>query len=214
MNDPLIIAAFALTGGAIGVLADRVSVRWPPHLPEYRPRGFDWRTAVLIAAGAVVFGGLAARWLGQPGFGFLLAVATALMILLATDLDQKLLPDWLTLPLIVITGVWLVLGWSPLLADKSLGLASGVAAGIIAPIFLFVSDRILRGDLGDGDLKLAVSVGLLSGITLLITGLLVASIAFSVLLLALIAAKRIGLKTAVPFGPVLIATAFVAVLVG
>ena len=59
-----------------------------------------------------------------------------------------------------------------------------------------------------------MSVGLLTGITLLITGLLVASIAFSVVLLALIALKRIGLRTAVPFGPVLIATAFVAVLVG
>ena len=214
MNDQLLIGAFAVIGGVIGLLADRVSVRWPPHLPDYGSRGFDWRTAVLIAAGAVVFGGLAGRWLGQPGFGFLLAVAAALMILLATDLDQKLLPDWLTLPLIVITGAWLLLGWSPLLADKSLGLISGVAAGIIAPVFLFVSDRILRGDLGDGDLKLAVSVGLLTGITLLITGLLVASIAFSVVLLALIAAKRIGMRTAVPFGPVLIATAFVAVLVG
>ena len=214
MNDQLNVAAFALTGGVIGLLADRVSVRWPSHLPDYEARGFGWRTAVLVAAGAVVFGGLAARWLGQPGFAFLMAVAAALLVLLATDLDQKLLPDWLTLPLIVITGVWLVLGWSPLLADKNLGLVSGVAAEIIAPVFLFVSDRILRGNLGDGDLKLAVSVGLLTGITLLITGLLVASIAFSVVLIALIAAKRIGLRTAVPFGPVLIATAFVAVLVG
>jgi leader peptidase (prepilin peptidase)/N-methyltransferase len=214
MNQQLIFAAFAVTGGIVGLLADRLSVRWPPHLSNYQWRRLDWRTAVLIAAGAIVFGGLAARWLGQPGFGFLLAVAAALLVLLATDLDQKLLPDWLTLPLIVLTGVWLVLGWSPLLADKSLGLVSGIAAGIAAPVFLFVSDRVLRGDLGDGDLKLAVSVGLLTGITLLVTGLLVASIAFSVVLLALIAARRIGLRSAVPFGPVLIATAFVAVLVG
>jgi leader peptidase (prepilin peptidase)/N-methyltransferase len=189
-------------------------VRWPPHLADYRPRGIDWRTCLLVAAGAFVFGGLAARWLDQPGFLFLAAVCAALIVLLATDLDQKILPDWVTLPLIVLNGIWLVAGWSPLLAGKELGLASGIAAGILAPLFLFVTDRILRGDLGDGDLKLAVSVGLLSGISLLITGLLVASILFSVVLIALIAAKRIGLRSAVPFGPVLIAAAFVAILIG
>ncbi len=106
-------------------------------------------------------------------------MSAALIVLLATDLDQKILPDWVTLPLIVLTGAWLVAGWSPLLAGKDLGIASGIAAGILAPLFLFVSDRILRGDLGDGDLKLAVSVGLLTGISLLVTGLLVASILFS-----------------------------------
>jgi len=214
VSDQVVIAAFAVAGGLFGLLADRLSVRWPPHLPEYQARRFDWRTLVLIAAGAVVGGGLVARWWGQSGFVFLVIVAAALLVLLATDLDQKLLPDWVTLPLIVVTAAGLVLGFSPLLADKSLGIVSGVAAAIIAPAFLFITDRILRGDLGDGDLKLSVSIGLLSGISLLVAGLLIASLAFSVVLIALIALKKIGLKSAVPFGPVLIAAAFVAVLVG
>ena len=213
-QEMVTIAALACVGGLIGLIADRISVRWPAHLADYKPRGLDWRTVVLTAGGAFVFGGLAARWLSEPGFLFLAAVSAALIFLLATDLDQKILPDWVTLPLIAVTGTWLVAGWSPLLAGKDLGIASGIAAGIAAPIFLFVTDRLLRGDLGDGDLKLAVSVGLLTGISLLVTGLLVASILFSVVLLALIALKRIGLKSAVPFGPVLIAAAFVAVLIG
>jgi len=213
-QDTLAVVALALVGGLIGLIADRISVRWPAHAADYRPRGLDWRTLALTGAGAFVFGGLAARWLAEPGFLFLAAVSAALIVLLATDLDQKILPDWLTLPLIVLTGVWLVAGWSPLLAGKDLGIASGIAAGILAPVFLFVTDRLLRGDLGDGDLKLAVSVGLLTGISLLVTGLLVASILFSVVLLALMAVRRIGLKSAVPFGPVLIAAAFVAVLIG
>lgn len=208
------VAAFALTGAILGLMADRLSVRWPPHLLEYRPRRLDWRTLTMVITGAVVFGVLADRWLDRPGFIFLAVVVAALLVLLATDLDQKLLPDWVTLPLIALTGLWLLAGWSPLLAGKELGLVSGIAAGIAAPVFLFVTDRLLRGDLGDGDLKLAVSVGLLSGISLLITGLLVASLAFSVVLLALIALRRIGLRSAVPFGPVLIAAAFVAVLIG
>ena len=168
----------------------------------------------MVAAGAVVFGGMADRWLERPGFIFLAVVVAALLLLLATDLDQKVLPDWATKPLIVLTGVWLVLGWSPLLADKELGLVSGIAAAIGAPVFLFVTNWLLRGELGDGDLKLAVSIGLLCGVSLLITGLLIASLGYSVVLLCLIALRRIGLRTAVPFGPVLIAAAFVAVLIG
>lgn len=217
MTEPLIVAAFAVAGGLFGLLADRLSVRWPPHLPDYQPRRFDWRTLVLVATGAVVSGGLAVRWWGQLGFVFLLVVAAVLLVLLATDLDQKLLPDWLTLPLIPVTAVALVLGFSPLLADKSLGIVSGVAAAIVGPVFLFVTDRILYGspgEIGDGDLKLAVSIGLLTGISLLITGLLIASILFSAVLITLIVLRRIGFKSAVPFGPVLILAAFVAVLVG
>jgi leader peptidase (prepilin peptidase)/N-methyltransferase len=213
-QETLWIAGLAIVGGLIGFLADRLSVRWPAHLEDYRPRGLDWRTVFLIGVGAFVFGGLAARWLAEPGFLFLCAVSAALIVLLATDLDQKILPDWVTLPLIVVTGIWLVAGWSPLLSGKDLGIVSGIAAGVLAPVFLFVTDRLLRGDLGDGDLKLAVSVGLLTGISLLVTGLLVASILFSAVLLVLMAVRRIGLKSAVPFGPVLIAAAFVAVLIG
>jgi len=214
MSEELAVAAFALGGVVLGLVADRLSVRWPAHEADYRPRGFDWRTIVLAVAGGVVFGGLAARWSDLPSLVILSVYCAALLVLLATDLDQKLLPDWLTLPLIAYTGILLVAGWSPLLAGKELGLASGIAAGIAAPLFLFLSDRLLRGDLGDGDLKLAVSIGLMSGLSLLIYGLLVASIGFSAVLIVLMAMRRIGMRSAVPFGPVLIAAGFVAVLLG
>lgn len=215
MTLELAVAAFAVAGAILGFAADRLSVRWPAHEGDYRPRGFDWRTFALVATGAIVFGGLVVRWQDDPRSLVLLGiVAAALVVLLATDLDRKILPDLITLPLIGLSAAILLLGWSPLLADKSLGLISGIAAGVAAPVFLFVTDRLIGGDLGDGDLKLAVSVGLLSGLALLVTGLLVASIGFSVVLLVLIAARRIGLRSAVPFGPVLIAAAFVAMLIG
>lgn len=211
----LLIGGMAILGGVLGFAADRLSVRWPAHEPDYRPRRLDWRTAVVVIAGAVFFGGLAYRW-GSDVRSLLIlaAIGASLIVLLATDLDQKLLPDLLTLPLIVVTGVLLVLGWSPLLAGKQLGLASGIAAAIVAPAFLFVTDRILHGDLGEGDLKLAVSIGLMCGLTLLISGLLAASIAFSAVLLVLIALGRLSMRSAVPFGPVLILAAFVAALIG
>jgi leader peptidase (prepilin peptidase) / N-methyltransferase len=211
----LSVVAFAVFGAIFGLAADRLSVRWPEHEEGYRRRGLDWRSAVVVTVGAIFFGGLAVRWGSDPRSLLILGlIGATLLVLLATDLDQKLLPDLITLPLIAVTAALLALGGSPLLAGKELGLASGVAAALIAPAFLFITDRILRGELGEGDLKLAVSIGLLCGISLLIRSLLVASIGFSAVLVVLIVLRRISLRTPVPFGPVLILAAFVAVLIG
>ena len=215
MSETFGIAVASLVGAAFGVAADRLSTRWPAHEEGYVPRPIDWRTVLIAIIGAIVSAVLVARWSAEPRDLAILALcAAALLVLLATDLDQKLLPDLITLPLIVVTAVVLVLGWSPLLNSRELGLISGVAAGIGAPAFLLVSDRLLRGDLGAGDLKLAGSIGLLTGVSMLVTGLLVASVLFSAVLLGLMAMRRINLKSAVPFGPVLILAAFVAVAAG
>ncbi len=230
MNETLLVGVLGLFGAALGFGADYLAHRWPDHedpaadhedpaadddLAPYSRTGVDWRTVVVTATGALAFGALAARWSADPvaiviyGLSF-----AALLVLLATDLDQKLLPDVITLPLIGFSAVVLVLGWSPALAGKELGLASGVAAGIGAPVLLLVSDRLLGGDLGLGDVKLSVSLGLMFGISLLLFGLLIASLGFAVVLLVLIGLRRIGLRSAVPFGPVLIFGAFIAALLG
>ena len=211
MNYGLMLLAGA-GGLALGLLADRLAARWPEHEEGVAHRAPDWRTAFVGLTGAAVFAWLVVRWT-EPRDAVILAVfCAALVVLLATDLDQKLLPDLITLPLIGAAAVVLVLGWSPLLADKQLGLISGVAAGIGAPLFLFVTDYLLKGALGAGDLKLAVSIGLLCGVSAFFAGFLLASIGSSVVILALIGAKRIGLRSAIPFGPVLIFAAFAAIL--
>lgn len=202
----------ALAGGAFGLLADLLAARWPEHEPGTPPRGLDWRTALVVLAGAGISAGLVLRWSEPLDLLILFVYCAALIVLLATDLDQKLLPDLLTLPLIGFTAVLLMAGWSPLLADKSEALLSGVLAGLGAPIFLAVTDFLLRGALGLGDLKLAVSLGLMSGVSRLFSGFLIASVLASVVLIGLIVARRIGLRSAIPFGPILIAAGFVAAL--
>jgi leader peptidase (prepilin peptidase) / N-methyltransferase len=215
VSDPLLVAGFAVLGTVYGFGADLIAHGWPEHEADYERRRVDWRTAVLTITGGLAFGGLASRWGTEPLAMAVYGLAfAALIVLLATDLDQKLLPDLITLPLIGFAAAVLVLGWSPALAGKELGLASGIAAGIGAPALLVLSDRLLGGDLGLGDVKLSVSLGLLFGISHLFQGLLVASVGFAVVLLGLLAVRRIGLKSAVPFGPVLIFAAFVAALLG
>jgi leader peptidase (prepilin peptidase)/N-methyltransferase len=201
-----------LAGAIAGFAADRLATRWPEHEEGVVARGLDWRTVVLTMAGALVIGGLFWRWSDPAALLVLVPFALALLVLLATDVDQRLLPDLITLPMIAVAAVVLVAGWSPLLAGKQLGLVSGLAAGIGAPAFLFATDFFLKGALGFGDLKLAVSIGFLSGVSRLFVGFLVASVGFAAVLLLLMAVRRLGLRTAVPFGPVLIGAAFVAML--
>ncbi|HWH37715.1 MAG TPA: prepilin peptidase [Candidatus Limnocylindrales bacterium] len=203
----------AVAGAALGLAADRLSVRWPAHEQGYRPRGIDWRTLVVVAAGAAIFGALVVRWSEPRELAILLVFAAALVVLLATDLDQKMLPDLVTLPLVGLAGVVLLLGWSPLLADREMALLSGLGAGVGAPLLLLLSDRLLGGDLGGGDVKLAAAIGLLAGASRMFAGFLGASLGFALVLLVLMAAGRVGRRTAVPFGPVLVGTAFIAMLV-
>jgi leader peptidase (prepilin peptidase) / N-methyltransferase len=208
--------ALAVLGSAIGLAADALAHRWPAHEEDHVARArFDWRTVLLIAAGAISFGLLGSR-LGHDvvALAVYVPVFAALLVLLATDLDQRLLPDLVTLPLIAVAAIVLLLGYSPELSDKSMGLISGIAAAVLLPGLLLVTDRLIGGDLGMGDVKLSVGLGLLFGLSALFYGLLVASIGFAVVLIVLMAVRRLGLKSAVPFGPVLIFAAFIAALAG
>jgi len=204
---------FALVGGAWGVVADRISARWPSH-DEEGVRRPDWRTVALAVGGAVALGAVPLRYTEPRDLLIVGAWFLVLLLLAATDLDQKLLPDLLTLPLIPIALVLVVAGWDPLLASKDLALLSAGVAGLGAPALLVGSSAILGGGLGAGDVKLAVSLGLMAGIVQLIAGFLVASIGGALVLVALLATRRIGLKTAIPFGPILLVAGMCAALVG
>ena len=89
----------ALIGGAFGFAADRISVRWPEHEADYRPRGPGWRTAVVSLAGAGIAAGLVLRWQDPLDIVLLLVFAAGLVVMLATDLDQRIIPNLVSLPL-------------------------------------------------------------------------------------------------------------------
>jgi leader peptidase (prepilin peptidase) / N-methyltransferase len=205
-------AAFAVTGALLGYLSDRVAARWPAH-EGGAVRARDWRTLVLVVTGALAFAALALRWTDPVHLAVLAPYFAVLLVLMATDLDQRLLPDVLTLPLIPVALFLLVAGLNPLLAGKELAWVSAIAAGIGAPAFLIATNAVLRGGLGGGDVKLAVGLGLISGVSRLVTGFLYASAASSLVLIALLVSKRLRLRSAIPFGPVLIAGGFLAALV-
>jgi leader peptidase (prepilin peptidase) / N-methyltransferase len=202
----------AILGGIWGVASDRIAARWPAH-EDGSIRPIDWRTPIVTVVGAGSGALLVDRFGGNAGQLALMGLyVLALILLFATDLDQRLLPDVITYPLIAVALVGFVLGVGPYVHDPTeLGFAAAAAVGM--PLFLYLlSIPFGAGAIGLGDLKLLVSVGLLSGPLRLLVGLIGGALIGAMAIVALIVLRRITLRSYVPYGPFLIIGAIWALL--
>ena len=215
--------ALGIAGAAWGLVADRIGARWPAHEAEVdeagavtRPAGWvrpvDWRTPVVAVLGGLSLGALGMRFDDPVALAIFGAFFAALTLLLATDLDQRLLPDLVTLSAIPLALLVDLAGLNPLVPSSALPAA--ILAAVVIPAFLFVvAIPFGAGAIGMGDLKLLVSVGLLTGLARSVAGVVVGALVAGIVLMLLLAARRITLRTYVPFGPFLIIGAYWAVLV-
>ena len=202
---------FGIVGAVLGFAADRFATRWPEHDEEHpagRPVG--WRTVVCVAVGAVAFGALPLRFafdvLALVVFG---AWFATLVVGLATDLDQRLLPDVLTLPVIPLA--LLYLGENPLVR---MAIVPAILAAILIPAVLYLpSIPFGAGAFGMGDVKFLAGMGLMVGGDRALGGTVVGLLIAGVVLVVLLATRRIGRRSYVPFGPFLILGALWAVIV-
>ena len=203
---------FAIGGFVLGVAADRLATVWPEHDEEH-PAGrlLGWRTVVCGVLGAVSLGLLPQRFDGDPVAMLLFAAWFGTLIVgLATDLDQRLLPDVLTLPVVAVAFVYALSGRNPLV-DGQIVLA--IVAATVIPLVLYLpSIPFGAGALGLGDVKLLAGTGLMVGLTRAFAGLLFGLLIAGIVLVVLLGARRIGRRSYVPFGPFLILGAFWAVL--
>jgi leader peptidase (prepilin peptidase)/N-methyltransferase len=205
-----LVVLLGLIGLGWGVAADRIAARWPAH-EDGSVRGLDWRTLVVAAFGAAALAAVPARF-GDVGERMLFgAYFAALVLLMATDLDQRLLPDAVTLPLIVLGGFALAWGGDTLVSRSPAWEA--VAGAVIVPALLFAASVPFgAGALGGGDVKFMVSVGLTTGLVRIVLALFAGAMLGGVVVLALLIARRITLKSYIPFGPFLIGGAVWAAL--
>ncbi len=210
--DPLdwVLAA---AGAALGVAADRFATRWPEHDEEHPPgRPIDWRTATAGIVGAIAFGLLTPRFGGEPLALILFGAWFATLVVgLATDLDQRLLPDELTLPVIPIALVYALSGQNPLVGTD---VVPAIVAALVIPAVLYLpSIPFGAGAFGMGDVKLLVGVGLMAGGSRALGSVVFALVLAGVVILVLLLARRIGRRTYIPFGPFFILGALWAVLI-
>jgi leader peptidase (prepilin peptidase)/N-methyltransferase len=225
----LLSVALAILGALWGVVADRIATRWPEHdeaegFVAGRPVG--WRTVVVATVGAVGLGALPSRFLSEPTSSAELVAASGLdrgvvltifvayvvvlILLLATDLDQRLLPDVLTLPLIPFALLFALSGANPLVGHA---LVPAVVAAIVIPAVLYLPSLLFgAGAFGLGDVKLLVTVGLMSGAYRAVAGTVAGVLLAGAVTVLLLVTRRVGLKSFIPFGPFLILGALWAIL--
>ena len=140
------------------------------------------------------------------------AISIALTLV---DLDTHRLPDAIVLPSYVVAAALLTLacalgaGWSSLL---------GAGIGMSVLFAFYFGIRFIRPDgMGGGDVKLAGLIGLYLGWLgwgALAIGAFAAFVLGGLFGLALIASRRAGRRTAIPFGPWMLAGAWVGILIG
>ena len=189
------VLGWLILGGRCAGCGTPISVRYP-----------------LVEAGtAALFVALAARfgWSPElPAYLYLGAVAVALA---AIDLDVMRLPDRIVLP---SYGVALVLLVAAALAGGGLGAAlRGLAAAAALYGFHVILARYPRG-MGGGDVKLAPLLGFYLGFlgwSSVAVGVFAGFVLGALVGAGLLATRRAARGTRVPFGPAMLAGAFLAV---
>ena len=205
--------ALAIGGFVLGVGADRLATHWPEHDEGFLAgRSIGWRTAVCALFGAFAFAVLASRFEGDPlALGVFGAWFATLVVGLATDLDQRLLPDLLTIPVIPIALVYDLTGRNPLVGGEVL---PAILIALVIPTLLYIGSLPFEaGAFGIGDVKLLGGVGLMLGFIRTITGVASGAFAAGIVLAVLLGTRRITLKAYVPYGPFLIFGAVWAIFV-
>ncbi len=200
-------------GFVLGLAADRFATRWPEHDEEHHAgRAADWRTAVVALVGALALGLLPLRFGGDPlALAIFGAWFVTLIVGLATDLDQRLLPDLLTLPVIPVAFVYALSGANPLVGSE---VVLAVVAALAIPAVLYLpSIPFGAGAFGLGDVKLLIGVGLLAGGSRALGSVIFALVLAGVVIVVLLLTHRIGRRTYIPFGPFFILGALWAVLI-
>lgn len=198
-RDHLPVLSWLLRRGRCRDCGAVVSVRYP--LVE------------VITAGA--FAGLVfllgASW-ALPGYWWAAGAAIALTL---TDLDHRRIPDRILVPGIV--GAVVLLAATAWPEGMPWAMGRGLAGGAAYFGLLLVVALAARGGFGFGDVKLGFLLGLIlayrSWATLAV-GAFAAFVLGGLAAVALLIARRVGRKDAIPFGPAMVAGAALALAFG
>jgi leader peptidase (prepilin peptidase)/N-methyltransferase len=191
---------FAVAGAA----SERLASVWPPD--EARRRPTSWRTVALatvsgVAAAAIVERSALPPW-ATAGY---LVILGLLLVLTATDLEQRRLPHLLLDPLIVIAVAFVP--FNPAVTPLDAAIGAGAAVGFLGALAL-----VVRGGLALGDLYLVTPIGLILGWPVIFSALFAAALLAAATSIVLLAVRRVGMRTYIPFGPFLVAGAVFALL--
>jgi leader peptidase (prepilin peptidase) / N-methyltransferase len=157
------------------------------------------------------------------GFGFAggaaLAITWTLVALTGIDVDQQLLPDSLTLPLLwcgLLASLWHVPGSASALPVAPRDAIIGAAAGYLFLRGVYEAFKLLTGKegMGFGDFKLFAALGAWMGWQMLPLVLLLSAVVGAVVGVGMIVLRGRDRQVPMPFGPYLAGAGFIAMLWG
>ncbi len=194
-SDNIPLVSYAFLGGHCRQCRARISVRYPI---------VELVTMVLFVAHGAVFG-----W--TPLLVPRLLFACAMVVLFAIDLEHHLLPNVITLPGIAV-GLIASAVLPPGIVDALIGvLIGGGVLWLIGEAYFRYSGH---EGMGGGDVKMLAMIGAFLGWKLVLVTLVLSSVLGSVIGLIVIAARKGGMKYALPYGTFLALGALVASLAG
>jgi len=193
--------AFAIVGAA----AERLASVWPAD--EAKGRSTGPRTALIAVISGLAAAAVVARsalpWWATAVYLLMLAL---LVVLTATDLEQRRLPHIVLDPLILISAAFVP--FNPAVQPLDALIGAGAAVGFLGALAL-----VVRGGLATGDLYLVAPIGLMLGWPAIFTALFAAAFLAAGMSLVLLAVRRVGMRTYIPFGPFLVGGAVWALLI-
>ncbi|GIU03273.1 type 4 prepilin-like proteins leader peptide-processing enzyme [Shewanella sp. c952] len=145
-------------------------------------------------------------------FVFSTILTFTLVVLTGIDLDEMLLPDQITLPLLWLG---LILNLSGTFVSMSDAIV-GAAAGYLSLWSVFWAFKLLTGKegMGYGDFKLLAVFGAWFGWQVLPLVILLSSLVGAIVGIGLIAFKKLNQGNPIPFGPYIAAAGWIAMIWG
>jgi leader peptidase (prepilin peptidase)/N-methyltransferase len=198
-RDNIPIVSWLLLRGRCRSCGARISIRYP---------AIEGLTAALFALAA---------WRIRPATNLIafIPLLWVLVVLSFIDLEHKLLPNRIVIPAlgtgVVLTGIAAALGPGAGAWGRAL------AAAAVSFLFFLLLALISPRGMGMGDVKLSAVLGLALGYLgwgRLLVGFFLAFLAGAAGGIAVVAVRRSGMKTQIPFGPYLALGTVISILWG
>lgn len=193
-NIPVI--SYLLLGGKCAACGVKISLRYP---------------AIELITGLLTLS-LASHFGLSPALGGAVLFTWAMITLTMIDVDHKLLPDDITLPLLWLGLLLNINGTYVSLADAVIGAMAGYL--ILWSIYWLFKLLTGKEGMGYGDFKLLAALGAWLGWQALPIIILLSSLVGAICGIALMLLKGRGKEIPIPFGPYLAAAGWIALLWG
>lgn len=205
--DNIPILSYLFLGGKCRNCGGKISLRYPA-IEGAVALGFLYLYTFPCSPGSYEIACIWNNSLGGAYLPFIFFVFSVLVTIFVIDLESQTIPDSLVFTLFVTTSLILIL-------NQNLNLFIHLASGFVAALFLLFLFLITRQKgMGLGDVKLALFAGTFLGFPGSLTWLFASFIMGAIVGLLLILVKKASFGKHIPFGPFLVVSFFIVLVLG